>query len=201
MKSSSLHPEKYNFVFWLIFILFPLLGWRLGGWLYALLGVLIVILIDYLNPLWQSELTWNDIENALLNMYKYGRNPCELCFRVEKRKVYVYRDEKGHPKRGPIRMSVRIPVNDWDDLFNDEGYAKLLNRFGGFGLFSDSRREPSYGIFPSGGCVDCKEILRILFVKAAGGLHPKISAKTKINSHKNIWIQYDDNGKMLRYNR
>jgi hypothetical protein len=201
MKSSALHHKEYKYFFWTFFFVIPATAWILGGFWFALAGLLIVILSDYFHPLWQSDLTWNDIDNALKNMYKYGRNPCELCFRVGKRKVYIYRDERGNPEKEPIRMSVRIPLDDWKDHFNNEGYSKLLNKFGGFGLYSDDRKENSYGIFPSGGIDDCKEILRILFDKAAGGLKPDIFAKTAVNAHKNIWIQYDQNGNKIRYNR
>jgi hypothetical protein len=176
------------------FITFPLIGWYIGGIVPALIGFSIALIIDRFFPTWKYELTWSDIDLALYNIYKYGSNPCELCFLVGNRKVFVYRDERGNEKR-PIRMSIRLPLEDWSDLFDKKGFSKLLHEFGGMGLYSKDRGPECYGLFPRGGREDCKEILKVLFQKSVGGLRPDIYARSVVNAKKNIWIDHSHEGK------
>lgn len=173
------------------FVLLPILGWYFGGAAFLIIGICLAIAIDVFFPTWKYELSWHDIDVALHNIYKYGSNPCELCFRVDNRKVFVYRDERGNEKR-PIRMSIRIPLEDWSDLFDKEGFSKLLHKFGGMGLYSKDRGPECYGLFPKGGQEDCKEILKILFEKSVGGLLPDIYARSVVNAKKNIWIDHSE---------
>lgn len=171
------------------FLTLPVIGWIMGGLLPAFIGFIIALIIDVLFPTWKHELSWNDISLALGNIYRYGSNPCELCFIVGNRKVFVYRDERGNEKR-PIRMSIRVPIDDWSDLFDKEGFSKLLHTFGGMGFYSKDRGPECYGLFPRGGQDDCKEILKILFEKSVGGLRPDIYARSVVNAKKNIWINH-----------
>lgn len=182
--------KKSYFIFVISnFISLPLIGWYMYGIWTALVGLIIAIVIDRFFPTWEYELTWKDIDLALYNLYKYGRNPSELCFRVDNRKIFVYRDEKGDEKR-PIRMSVRMPLEDWSDIFDEKGFSELLHKFRGMGLYSKDRGPECYGIFPRGGLEDCKEILRILFQKSVGGLRPDIMAQSVIGAKKNIWLDH-----------
>ena len=90
-------------------------------------------------------------------------------------------------------MSVRIPLEDWSDIFDEEGFSKLLHKFGGMGLYSKDRGPECYGIFPRGGMEDCKEILKILFQNSVGGLRPDIMAQSVINTKKVIWLDHSQN--------
>lgn len=87
-------------------------------------------------------------------------------------------------------MSVRMPLEDWSDIFDEEGFDKLLHEFRGMGLYSKDRGPECYGIFPRGGLEDCKEILKILFQRSAGGLRPDIMAQSVIGAKRNIWIDH-----------
>jgi len=171
------------------FITFPLIGWYIGGIVPALIGFSIALIIDRFFPTWKYELTWSDIDLALNNIYKYGSNPCELCFRVGNRKIFIYRDERGSDKK-PIRMSVRLPISNWSDIFADDNFHKLVDLFGGKGIYHDNRGPDSYGIFPRRGVQGCKDILKFLFEKSVGGLRPDIYARSVVNAKKNIWIDH-----------
>ena len=184
------------------FITFPLIGWYIGGIVPALIGFSIALIIDRFFPTWKYELTWSDIDLALNNIYKYGSNPCELCIRVGKRRIFVYRDEKDTTRRGGppstrIRIAVCIPLADWSDLLTDDDYDKLFRLYGGKAMYSKNRGPESYDIFTRIGreLEDCKELLKSLFEKSVGGLRPDIYARSVVNAKKNIWIDHSEETK------
>lgn len=201
MKSSSYHYKTYNKIFWPIFFIVLVAGWYFGGIWLALFLLISMVIIDIYKPLWQSELTWSNIDNALINIQKYGLNPCELCFKIEKRKVYVYRDERGSGKN-PIRMAIRIPISNWDDIIEADGYQSMSEHIGGV-MQQSENKVPSIMIYATidNQIADCKDLLKLLFDKAAGGLRPNIFAKTKVAAKKNIWMYYDKKGNKTGYNR
>ena len=172
------------------FITFPLIGWYIGGIVPALIGFSIALMIDRFFPTWKYELTWNDIDLALKNIYIFGSNPCELCFRINKRKLYIYGDEQGDPQEESIRMAVRIPLKDWSDIYSKEEFSQLIKKFGYMGIYSKNRGPEAYVIFASNGTYDCKEMLKTLFEKSVGGLRPDIYARSVVNVKKDIWIDH-----------
>jgi hypothetical protein len=176
------------------FVSLPLLGWHFGESIFLIIGLCLAIAIDIFFPTWKYELTWQDIELALNNIFKYGSNPCELRFLVGDRKIFVYRDERGN-KKSPIRMSIRIPLKDWPDLFEDKNFHQLVDLFGGKGLYHGNRGPDSYGIFPREGIKGCKDILNFLFENSVGGLRSDIYARSVVNAKKNIWIDHSQEGK------
>ena len=186
--------KKLDILLLINYFIFPLIGWHFGGILIAIAGLLIAYLVDIFAPKWKHELTWQDIDIALQNIYKHGKNPCELCFQVGKRKVYIYRDEKGN-EDDPIRMAARIPLNDWSDIYNKEDFSELMKKFGYMGTYSKNRGAEAYVIFTSNGAADCKEILKVLFQKSVGGLRPDIYARSVVNAKKNIWIDHSQEGR------
>jgi hypothetical protein len=168
-----------------------LIGWIIGGILFALAGLIVAYVVDCFFPKWKYELTWKEIDLAIGNLYKYGKNPSELCFRVGSRKVLIYRDERGNPEKGDaVRMAVRIPLEDWAEFYSRKDLSDLMHKFGGMGMYSQNRGPEAYLLFPRGGGEDCKEILRILFQKAVGGLRPDIYAQSVVISKKSIWIDH-----------
>lgn len=186
---NKVRDKFYNILLICLYIILPIIGWQIGGIYFAGFGLIVAYLTDFFFPKWQYELTWKDIDLALYNLEKYGRNPSELCFRVDGRKIFIYRDEKGNEKR-PIRMSVRLPLEDWSDLYDKEGFSNLLHKFGGMGLYSKHRGSESYGLFPRGGREDCKNILKMLFQNSVGGLRPDIIAQSSVNTKKVIWLDH-----------
>jgi hypothetical protein len=190
MKSGVIKKHYYIILAGNYFLL-PIIGWRVGGILPAIVGVILAYLIDIFFPKYQYELTWYDIDLALKNIYQYGNNPCELCFRVKKKKIYVYRDEKGNSQE-PIRMAVSMPLLMWKDLYDDGDFHHLIDEYGGKGMYCNNRGPESYVIFPRGGLEGCKSVLRLLFEKAVGGLQPDIYAESTVNSTKNIWLEHQD---------
>jgi hypothetical protein len=183
--------KKLDILLLINYFIFPLIGWHFGGILIAIAGLLIAYLVDIFAPKWKHELTWQDIDIALKNIYKHGKNPCELCFQVGERRVYIYRDEKGD-EDDPIRMAVRIPLKDWSDIYNKEDFSQLMNKFGYMGIYSKNRGPEAYVIFTSNGADDCKEILKTLFERSVGGLRPDIYARSVVNAKKNIWIDHSE---------
>lgn len=178
---------------------FPVVGWFIGGILFAIGGLAVAYLADIFSPKWKHELTWRDFDIALNNIYKYGRSPCELCIRIGKRRIFVYRDEKDTTRRdGPpssrIRMAVCLPLKDWSDLLADDDYHQLFRLHGGKALYSNNRGPESYDIFIRIGqeIEGCKALLKELFDKSAGGLRPDIYARSVVNAKKNIWIEHSE---------
>jgi hypothetical protein len=172
------------------FVTLPLIGWYFGGALPALIGLSVALMIDVFFPTWKYELTWNDIDLALNNIYEYGSNPCELCFRISDRKLYIYRDEQGDHQEESIRMAVRIPLKDWLDIYSKEEFSQLMKKFGYMGIYSKNRGPEAYVIFTSDGADDCKKILKTLIEKSVGGLRPDIYAQSVVNAKKNIWVDH-----------
>lgn len=173
------------------FIVLPILGWYFGGAILLVVGVCLAIAIDVLFPKWKWELTWQDIDRALKNIYRYGSNPCELCILVEHRKIFVYRDERGDPDDcGGVRMAVRIPLKDWADLYNKNELSELMHRYGYMGMYSKNRGPEAYVLYSKDGPNDCKRILKEMFEKSVDGLRPDIYAKSVVNSKKNIWFDH-----------
>lgn len=178
------------------FFTLPILGWLWGGIYLASVGFILALLIDRLFPTWKYELTWKDIDTALNNIYLHGHSPCDLCFIVNNRRIYIYRDEKKiHRNNGTIdkriRMAVCIPIKDWKDLLSKDDLHGLFKQFGGKAMFSSNRGPESYDVFASKGkhIEDCKGLLNLLFKKATGGLNPDIYASSIVNSKKNIWVK------------
>jgi hypothetical protein len=189
--------KKLDILLLINYFLFPLIGWCVEGILTAIAGLLIAYLVDIFAPKWKHELTWKDIDIALRNIYKYGKNPCELCFRIGNKKIFVYRDERDDSRRGGppktrIRMAVCLPLADWSNLFTEDGYRQLLHKYGGKGMYGNNRGPKSYDIFMKKGheLEDCKELLKFLFEKSVGGLRPNIYARSVVNAKKNIWIDH-----------
>jgi hypothetical protein len=173
------------------FFSLPVIGWFMGGIVTAISGFVIAFLIDHFFPTYKWELTWHDIDLALKNIYIYGNGRCQLCFFVGKRKVYIYRDEKGSD-RNPIRMIVRIPCSEWKEFFEDGDFHQLVDKFKVTGMYTKSRGKKDYILLTNGEDNICREVLRFLFEKAVGGLHPDIYAESTVNSTKNIWVEHQD---------
>lgn len=192
MKGGTLKTE-YSILLFSLYLILPFISWLIGGLLFIPFGLLIAYIIDFFFPKWQYDLSWQDIDRALNNIYKFGCSPCELCFLVGSRRIFIYRDEQIKYRKNIkiIRMSVRIPVSEWEDIF-DENFDNLVELFGGRGFFSSNRRSYSYGIFPMEGGEGCKNILKYLFEKSVGGLRPDIYAESVVNAKKNIWIEHDN---------
>lgn len=189
MKGGMI-SKKLDILLLINYFIFPLIGWYFGGILIAIAGLLFAYLIDIFAPKWKHELTWQDIDIALKNIYRYGKNPCDLCFYVKNRKVYIYRDEQGDHQEESIRMAARIPLKDWSDIYSKEEFSQLMKKFGYMGIYSKNRGPEAYVIFTSNGADDCKEMLKILFEKSVGGLRPDIYARSVVNAKKNIWIDH-----------
>jgi hypothetical protein len=190
---GNVRKKSYSVFIWSNFITLPALGWYIGGIVPALIGLALAITIDALFPTWKYELTWKDIGLALKNLRKYGDNPCELCFRIGKKKIFVYRDENGSDEE-PLRMAVRIPYDDWEGFFGEEGIEEIVDDFGGMGMDCEGRKPSSYIIFPATGLEGCKDILSMMFEKAVGGLRPDIYARGIVSARKNIWVDHKYNG-------
>lgn len=190
MKGGIRRKEFAIFVYG-NFIVLPAVGWIFGGFYLAIAGFIIALVIDAFFPTWKSELTWKEIDRALNNIYKYGRNPSEMCIRVGDRRIYVYRDGKGKNKR-PIRMAISTPLKDWVGLLNEEDYKELLRRYGTMWLHSNQRGPESYDIFVKNGPDDCRAILEFLFLKSVGGLRPDIYAQSVVNADKNVWVEHSE---------
>jgi hypothetical protein len=189
---GGLRKNKYNIMLAGLYISLAAIGWYIGGLYLSLAGLILAYLVDSFLPKWKYDLTWKEIDMALHNLYKYGNSPSELCFRVGEKRVFVYRDEKG--KKEPIRMAVCLPLADWSDLYDKEDYRKLLDTFGGLGMYSNNRGPESYDLFTKAGQrpKDCREILKTLFVKSVGGLRPNIYAQSVVSSKKDIWKKYEN---------
>ncbi|MBT8339338.1 MAG: hypothetical protein HKP58_04170 [Desulfatitalea sp.] len=179
------------------FFILPMAGWFVGGWALSITGFLIAVLIDMFFPTWKHDLAWTDIKLALDNLYEYGNVPCELRFIVDGRKLSVYRDEMDFTKKGQpslsglrTRMAIRIPLKDWEDIFNDEDYKKLFKLYGEMGMYSENRGPIAYVIFTERGVSDCIELLKVCFEKSVGGIRPDIFAQSSVNSDKNIWVDH-----------
>jgi hypothetical protein len=199
---GGLISKKLDMLLLINYFLFSLIGWYVGGILVAIAGILIAYLLDIFTPKWKHELTWKDLDTALVNIYKYGKSPCELCIRADNRRIFVYRDERddsrrGGPPKSRIRMAVCMPLVDWSDLFTEDTYSQLLRKYGGKGMYSKNRGPKSYDIFMKKGheLEDCKEILKFLFEKSVGGLRPDIYARSVVNAKKNIWIDHSEETK------
>lgn len=191
--NGGVRKKQYNLLLVVFYLSLPIIGWKVGGILLAGIGLLSAYLIDFFFPKWKYDLTWKDIDCALYNLYKYGKNPSQLWFSVGNRKILVYRDENGGEKK-PIRMAVSIPTADWSDLLDQEDYHELVSKYGGKGVPANIKGKESYDIFAKidrEGPDDCKEILRILFQKAVGGLSPEIMAQSVINTEKIIWLDHE----------
>lgn len=188
---GGVRKKSYFIIVLSNFITFPVLGWYLGGIYLAALGFFLALVIDKLFPTWKSELEWKDINIALNNVYLYGSNPCELCFFVNNKRVYVYRDEKGSEKE-PIRMAIRIPLSEWSDIYSKEELRDLYQKYGGSAFYSNNRGPQSYLIFSRSGrrVDDCKAMLKSIFEKTVGGLKPDIYASSIVNSKENIWVKH-----------
>lgn len=173
------------------FLTLPALGWHFGGIFLSAIGFLVALIIDKLFPTWKFELNWEDIDNALRNIYQFGNNPCDLCFLIGNRKLYVYRDEKG-TKNEPTRLAVRIPLVYWLDLYTKDELIEKFKSYRELGMFCQNRGTESYVIFTKSGkrVENCKIILKILFEKAAGGLKQEIYASSIVNSSRNIWAKH-----------
>jgi hypothetical protein len=194
---GRLISKKLDMLLLINYFLFPIIGWYFGGILIAIAGLLIAYLVDIFTPKWKHELTWKDIDIALVNIYEYGKSPCELCIRADNRRIFIYRDERDDSRRdGPpitrIRMAVCMPLADWSDLFTENGYRQLLHKYGGKGMYSNNRGPKSYDIFMKNGreIEDCKELLKLLFEKSVGGLRSNIYARSVVNAKKNIWFDH-----------
>jgi hypothetical protein len=180
------------------FITLPVIGWFVGGLVPTLVGFCLALLIDLFFIKWRYELTWKDIDLALNNLYKYGRSPSEICFRVGDRRIFVYRDEKDDTQRGQppstyIRMAVRIPLVDWSGLLTEKDLDDLFHKYGGMAMTSSNRGPKCYDIFIKSrlGVEACRELLKELFEKAVGGLRPDIMASSNfVLSYKNVWIDH-----------
>ena len=88
------------------YLLFGFLGWLWGGILQAIFGVSLAMLIDGFFPKWTYELSWENINNAVRNHMKFGSDGSHLTFLIGRRKLHIYRDDKGDP----YRLGVRIPL-------------------------------------------------------------------------------------------
>lgn len=189
MKSRT-KIRPVNTILLLTYFALPFLGWYLGGIFHAVFGFAVAYIADSVCPRWYYDLTWKDIDLALYNVNKYGKNPCKLCFDVKGKKIFVYKsDENESKEKDIIPLSIRIPLEDWQDFFSYEDIKKLQSRFGGYGL--DCKHPVrSYAMYPEKGLKDCKKILELFFDKAAGGLNPHILARTAVNSRKNIWKKH-----------
>jgi hypothetical protein len=58
-------------------------GWFLDGISFCSLGLLIANLINRIWPVWACNLKWEDIEQALENMGKYGATGSHLCYLIK----------------------------------------------------------------------------------------------------------------------
>lgn len=192
---GGVRKKQFNILLICLYVSLPIIGWKVGGVLLAVAGLIAAYIVDFFFPKWKYDLTWKDIDLALNNLYKYGRNPTHLWFSVGDKKILVYRDQKGGEKE-PIRMAVSIPVNDWSDLLDQEDYHELVSKYGGKGVPSNFRGRKSYDIFTPierKGPEDCKEMLKFLFQKAVGGLRPEIMAQSVVNTSKVIWLDHSQN--------
>ena len=190
--------KKRYFIFVISnFYILPIIGWYFGGFFLALLGFLCALAIDLFFPTWKYDLSWDDIRLALNNIYKYGNIPCELTFLVDNRRIFIYRDEKDfsrkkQPPRITTRIGVRIPVEDWCDLYSEDDFMGFQKIYGGVGRYSSNRGPYSFGLFPKGEVDGCIKILHDMFEKAVGGLKPDIMARSIVNSKKIIWVDHGD---------
>ena len=199
MKGSA-RKQEYRVFLLSLYIIFPLLGWYFSGIIMAVIGLVVAYHVDLLFPKWKYELSWQEIEMALDNIYKYGNIPCELTFLVDNRRIFIYRDErdfsrKKQPSKMTTRIGVRIPVEDWSDLYTEDEFRQFQNRYGGVGIFSSNRGPRAFLLFPKGEVGGCIKILHDMFEKSVGGLKPDIMAKKFVNSKKVIWIDHGDQGR------
>jgi len=176
-----------------LYIILPIMGIYIGyvfsGYLasviFAILGLIAAFIVDILMPRWKYDLTWGEIDIALNNMYKYGHIPSEICFRVGKRRIFVYRDERDNTRTGQkpstrIRMAICIPLIDWSDLLTENDFDNIFKLYGGKSMYSSNRGPKSYDVFARIGqeVEDSKGMLKYLFEKAVGGLRPEIMAES-----------------------
>lgn len=184
--------KYYDILLLVLYFILPAIGWFVHGIGLAIIGLIVAYGIDFFSPKWKSELTWKDIDLAIKNLYRYGRNPSLLWFCVGERKILVYRDEKGGETK-PVRMAVSVPIDDWSDLLDQEDYHELVSKHGGKGIPSTYKGHEYYDIFTKidrEGPEDCKEMLKFLFQKAVGGLRPEIMAQSVANTSKVIWLDH-----------
>ena len=196
MKGIERKPEYGIFLVSLYFI-FPFLGWYFSGIIMAVIGLVVAYHIDLLFPKWNYELSWQEIEMALDNIYKYGNIPCELTFLVDNRRIFIYRDErdfsrKKQPSKMTTRIGVAIPVEDWSDLYSEDDFRGFQKIYGGVGMYSNNRGPRAFLLFPKGEVGGCIKILHDMFEKSVGGLKPDIMAENFANSKKHIWIDHGD---------
>lgn len=190
---GSVRKKEYKLLLIALYIFLPLIGWLFYGIITAGVGLILAYLVDLFFPKWKYDLTWKEIDTALNNLYEYGQNPSYFWFYVENRKLYVYRDERGDGNN-PIRMAVSIPIKDWSDLLGPKDYDDLYSSFGGEKYYSINRGQEQCDIYTKverKGPEDCKQMLKFLFEKAAGGLRPEIMAQSNPCTKKTIWLDHN----------
>lgn len=170
----------------LLLIGLPAVSWYLTGIPGVVVGLILALLLDGFLPKWTSNLKWRDVELALHNLYDYGYSGSTLCFRLaQKRRVYIYRDEKGDP----IRMGIKVPLANWNDFFTDSQMKDIGDTFGGWWFFEDSTTHKCLVYFPAQGRKGCLDFLRWLITHSDGELHDAILARVNC-AKKNIWRKH-----------
>lgn len=180
--------NKINYFLNSLFLILPFLGFYLSG-VVALLGIGVAYIVERIYPKWVSGLNWNDINIAIQNVYNYGNNPCELCFMIDNRKIYVYRDQK----EGPTRIGLRIPLKYWNDLFSEKQLEDLRKPFGGWAIYTTNRGPRSFLFFPNGDVESCVQVLKFLLEQCSKNLYSDLFAEAIVNSKKDIWKDHQTN--------
>jgi len=180
--------NKYITV-WLLtnYLSIPFVGWHIWGFPTMMLGFILAFLIEGFFPKWAYELTWADIDRAIENIYYFGCSSSNICFLVGKRKIYVHRDELGHP----IKMGLIIPLSDWSDIWDEEKMNKEVPGISWYG--NKWKRKECIFYTPINGRDNSRFVLQKLIEQAEGHLHPGILARVDC-AKKDIWKEHEKPG-------
>jgi hypothetical protein len=134
-------------------------------------------------PKWGYELTWKDLKIGIENLYLYGLNGSQFCVKSGKRKIFIYRDEKGDP----IRMGFMIPVACWKDIIDKSDFEKMAHRFESYYHFIIRNYKEQFAFFPYDHSPEnCFRILKYILVNYGNGLDQKVIARVN-GAKEDIW--------------
>jgi len=165
------------------YVVLPAMGYIVMGLLLSILGLFIANTIDRIMPKWGYDLSWKDIEIGITNLYKYGLDGSLFCVKKDKKKIFIYRDEKGDP----VRMGFMIPVACWKGIIDKSDFESLAIRFESYYHFIVKDHKEQFAFFPYDHSPEnCLRILKFILENYSNGLNHNVLARVD-GAKEDIW--------------